>query len=132
MGKLHFSIKKKFLTPIVFLFLFGFFINPVNAKGYIVDLRENNPTYQERFDKFQLVFDLDKNTVAQLVIVSKKYRKNISLFQEIKREHNIVAIEDDGITLEESYRNFLDYAHRTYLDDDFLVGSKWYYKKYKN
>ena len=121
----------KLFVTIITLFFTIFFSKNVFASGYTIDLRENNPIYQEQFDKFELVFNFEKRTVNQIVKLSKKYRDNISLFQEINRQHNIIAMNDKEIIFEESYREHLDFMHKTYLDDDYLVGSKYYKKKYK-
>ena len=123
MGKLQLILIKSLLII--------FFTTNVFAEGFKIDLRENNPTFQDQFDKFELNFDFKNNTSTRVVKIAKKYRRNISDFSEISMTFNIAKINDNGITLEMSYRKLLQWLHKTHLDDDFLVGSKWYNKKYK-
>ena len=77
------------------IFFTIFFSKNVFASGYTIDLRENNPIYQEQFDKFELVFNFEKRTVNQIVKLSKKYRDNISLFQEINMNDFVKKIVYD-------------------------------------
>jgi len=123
MGKLQLILLKSLLISLL--------VSNVFAEGFIIDLRENNPTFQKTFDKFELSFDFKKNTSTRTVKVAEKYRKNINDFSEMNMVYNIAKVDDNGITLEMSYRELLQWAHRFYLDDDYLVGSKYYNKKYK-
>ena len=49
MGKLQLILIKSLLII--------FFTTNVFAEGFKIDLRENNPTFQDQFDKFELNFD---------------------------------------------------------------------------
>ncbi len=123
MGKLQLILIKSLLII--------FFTTNLFAEGFKIDLRENNPTFQDQFDKFELNFDFKNNTSTRVVKIAKKYRRNISDFSEISMTFNIAKIDDEGITLEMSYREFLLWLHKTHLDDDYLIGSKYYNKKFK-
>ena len=115
MGKLQLILIKSLLII--------FFTTNIFAEGFKIDLRENNPEMQDQFDKFELHFDFKNNTSTRVVKIAKKYRRNISDFSEISMTFNIAKIDDNGITLEMSYRELLQWLHKTHLDDDFLVGS---------
>jgi hypothetical protein len=122
MGRIYFAVIA--ITLLIFN-------NVAYATGFKIDLRENNPTLQKQLDKFDVAFDLDKNTVQWTMKVAKKYRRTVIDFKEQTREFNITSINNEGITMEESYRNFLNFQHRLNPDDDWLIGSKFYNKRYK-
>ena len=123
MGKLQLILIKVLL---ILLFHTNIF-----AEGFKIDLRENNPTFQKQFDKFELEFNFSNNTATRTIAINKKYRKVSNDFSEMNMVYNIAKVDDNGITLEMSYREFFEWVHRFYLDDYYLVGSKWYNKKYK-
>jgi len=108
-----------------------FFSTKVFAEGFKIDLRENNPLFQKQFDKFELNFDFKNNIATRVVKISEQYRHNINDFSEMKIVYNITNVDDNNIIFEISYKNYLKWAHKFYLDDDYLVGSKFYNKKYK-
>jgi len=122
----------KLQSKLIILFISILFANNVLAKGFTIDLRENNPTLQDQFEKFELTFNFEKKIVIESVKVANKYRRNVSHFSEIAKVYNISKIDDNGLTFEMSYRQMLDWAHKTHLDDDWLVGSKYYNKKFKS
>lgn len=118
-------------SKIILLLVLILFTTNALAKGFVIDLRENNPTLQDQFEKFELAFDFEEKIVTESIKVAKKYRRNISHFSEIAKVYNISKIDDQGITFEMSYRQMLDWSHKTHLDDDWIVGSKYYNKKFK-
>ena len=123
MGKLQLILIKVLL---ILLFHTNIF-----AEGFKIDLRENNPTFQKQFDKFELEFNFSNNIATTVIVVNEKYRKVSNHFSELKTNFNITKVDDNGIILERSYREYLKWMHETRLDDDFLIGSKYYNKKFK-
>src|SRR5210317_1734848 len=109
----------KLQSKLIILFISILFANNVLAKGFTIDLRENNPTLQDQFEKFELTFNFEKKIVIESVKVANKYRRNVSHFSEIAKVYNISKIDDNGLTFEMSYRQMLDWAHKTHLDDDW-------------
>ena len=116
---------KLFIKIILILFIPSI----VSAKGFIVDLASSSPQMQKQFTTFELKFDFSTDTLYQTIKLKKQ--RFIHEYSNLKRKWNIKSVNDEKIVFDQSYKDYLEYMHNSLLNDDFLVGSKFYKKNYK-